>query len=205
MKKLVIIITLTISLISCDNSSMTNKKLKQNDKTENSIDNSAKLISNIKYSVIRIDKIPNEKYSIDIRLEKEYKKSELEEFAYYIKNELIIETYKRIFICYYLPNMKVGHGAWATTHFNPDLEIIMTSPFYDDTKEKEKVNLSKTDIAINEFISKNSTCKIIGIWYQGNDFLMFIFKENGKFNLKEMNISTLEIGKNYSIGEKYAI
>ena len=202
MKKFAIIITLTIFLISCDNSTMINEKLKENHQTENRIDTSEKLILNIEYSIIKVDKIPNEKYSIDIRLEKEYKKTELEEFAYYVKNELITEDYTRVFISYYLPNMKVGQGAWATSHFNPELEIIMSSPFYDNTKEKEKVNLSKTDIAVNTFLSKNSSCEIIGKWYQGNNFLMFIFKKNEKYNLKEMNISTLKIGKNYELIEK---
>src|ERR1039458_10482874 len=34
-------------------------------------------------------------------------------------------TYERTFISYYLPGMKVGSGAWATSHFDPDLEICI--------------------------------------------------------------------------------
>ena len=32
-------------------------------------------------------------------------------------------TYERTFIAYYVPDMQVGAGAWATTHFNPNLKI----------------------------------------------------------------------------------
>ena len=31
--------------------------------------------------------------------------------------------FERTFIGYYLPDMEVGAGAWATTHFDPNLEI----------------------------------------------------------------------------------
>jgi hypothetical protein len=33
------------------------------------------------------------------------------------------KKYERVYICYYLPGMEVDAGAWATGHFNPDLEV----------------------------------------------------------------------------------
>ena len=33
------------------------------------------------------------------------------------------QSYDRTFIGYYLPDMKLNSGYWATTHFNPNLEI----------------------------------------------------------------------------------
>lgn len=188
MRNLTFIFIILISIISCDTTTKRSEKIKHNES-----------ISNIKYSIIREDKITNEKYSVDIRLEKEYMKSDLEEFAYFIKNNVKSGNYKRIFISYYLPNMNVGQGAWATSHFNPDLEIIMSSPFFDDSKENDIVNVSKTDKAINEFIKQNGPCEIIGKWDQGYDMLMFIFKKNGKYNLKEININTLRISRNFEL------
>lgn len=33
--------------------------------------------------------------------------------------------YRRIFIEWYLPGMKKNHGAWAVTHFTPDLQVFI--------------------------------------------------------------------------------
>lgn len=33
--------------------------------------------------------------------------------------------YQKVFIDWYLPGMKKNHGAWATTHFDPALQIII--------------------------------------------------------------------------------
>lgn|GEM_PF-3007759 len=197
--KIIKIIIISICVIGCANSD----KPEKIDNTSNKvyIDNIQPSLSN--FSIIKIDTIPPYKYSIDIRLEKECKKSEIEQLAYYIKKNVIKETYQTIFISYYLPKMKVDEVAWATSHFNPDLEIFMTSPAYNDIKPKENINVSETDIAINEFIDKNRSCKIIGTWYEGKDFLIFIFKKNSKNYLAEMNIKTQNISEYELLTKKY--
>jgi hypothetical protein len=40
--------------------------------------------------------------------------------------------YERVFICYYLPGMEVGAGAWATGHFNPELEVKVLGKGWQD-------------------------------------------------------------------------
>jgi hypothetical protein len=32
-------------------------------------------------------------------------------------------TYERTFIVYYLPGMEIGSLAWATSHFDPELQV----------------------------------------------------------------------------------
>ena len=76
----------------------------------------------IQYTIINEEKFLNIKTSLDIRLEFEVNKETITKIA----NELRKDgrrNYQRVFINYYLPGMEVGKGAWALSHFNPNLEV----------------------------------------------------------------------------------
>jgi hypothetical protein len=80
----------------------------------------------IHYTIINEETYLDIKTSIDIRLDSEVD----EEILYKIANELWEdgrEKYERVFICYYLPDMEVDAGAWATTHFDPKLEVKISA------------------------------------------------------------------------------
>lgn len=62
------------------------------------------------------------KRSIDVRLNHKVSEDVLRAIALKLKAS-DPKTYERTFICYYLPGQAVGAGAWATTHFNPGLEV----------------------------------------------------------------------------------
>ena len=74
------------------------------------------------YKIINEDILPGIKRSLDIRLNKKVSEETLRSIAVELKN-LDRRHYERTFICYYLPDMQVGEGAWATTHFDPDLTV----------------------------------------------------------------------------------
>lgn len=153
------------------------------------------------YSIIKQESLPSIKASLDIRLNREFNKSSIEKLAQKLKNDLKGD-YERIFICYYLPGMKVGSGAWATSHFDPDLKIIMTAPYYDDTKKITKTDNSKSDKLINKFLTENGSVDILGKWSQGDGVMVVIFKKNGNYYLNEMEIDNLKIGKNWDLDYK---
>lgn len=82
------------------------------------------LIENIvDFELYEYDIIPNIKYSANIRLKKEISKSELETLAKHIYRKYNLSSYERSFLVYYLPGMTFGAGGWATTHYNPNLEV----------------------------------------------------------------------------------
>ena len=60
--------------------------------------------------------------------------------------------YDRVFITYYLPGMTPGSGAWATSHFDPNLEVKILGT----TIEEEKTLMDEP---------KNSSGEIIGKWF----------------------------------------
>lgn len=125
------------------------------------------------YTIIKEDQ--NEKIkktNIDIRLKREVSEAELKEIALNIKEERT--GFKMLWIFYYLPGHKVGSGAWATTHFSPDLEVKILGATIESSEEIEKVKV---------------TGEIISTWFD-NDAMMpnkvYLVKENNKLYMKTL-------------------
>ena len=76
----------------------------------------------VSYSIIDSTAIAGIKRSLDVRLNKRVSEDTLHAIALKLKSQDSL-AYDRTFITYYLPGMTVGAGAWATTHFTPDLEV----------------------------------------------------------------------------------
>ena len=78
--------------------------------------------TDVSYSVIATDNVPGIKRSLDVRLNKEVSEETLRAIALKLKSNESQE-YERTFIGYYLPGMTIDAGYWATTHFNPTLDV----------------------------------------------------------------------------------
>lgn len=123
---------------------------------------------NIDFKLYENHIIPNLKYSSDIVLEKKLTREELEDLAYYFYRKKDLGKYKNSFLVYYLPNMKIGNGGWASTHFRPNLELEI----YGLSVEDEKHLLE------NKF-QPNPKQQLIGEWIdEWGMFIFSIYKEN---------------------------
>jgi hypothetical protein len=80
-----------------------------------------------------------EKAVFEFRLSDRANKNQLISIANIVKEDH--PGYKRYFIGYYLPNQKVGKGAWATSHFDPDLQIRILG-----LSKSESDNLKNTEV-----------------------------------------------------------
>ena len=74
------------------------------------------------YSIIDDSKHPPIKRSLNIRLAEKVSEDTLRDIAKELK-QTDSAQYERTFIVYYLPDMEVGAGGWATSHFYPDLDV----------------------------------------------------------------------------------
>ena len=129
--------------------------------------------SDVKYSIIDSDTIPGIKRTLSIRLNKKVSEDVLREIALKLKSEDSSE-YDRTLITYILPGMTVGTGAWATTHFDPDLQVCILGL----TAEQEQLLKAKR---------QPSSRKVIGKWVDngvGGSSIMTIFREHGKYCLE---------------------
>ena len=87
------------------------------------------------YQIIGETQIGNTRCSFDVHLERSVLESEIRGIAQEIKGREVEEC-ERTFIVHYLPGMEVGSGGWATSHFNPNLEVEVLGVI------REKVNVS---------------------------------------------------------------
>lgn len=78
--------------------------------------------SNANFSIISEDVVPGERRSLDVRLAEPVDEETLAAIARRLRAQ-DERSFQRTFIVYYLPGMEVDAGGWATSHFNPDLEV----------------------------------------------------------------------------------
>lgn len=69
----------------------------------------------MKYAQINTNEYPNfNKIEVNVRIEKPAKELELYRLGKEIREKI---KYENVYIFYYLPEMKVHNGAYATTHY----------------------------------------------------------------------------------------
>lgn len=129
--------------------------------------------NDVTYTIIDENIVPGSKRSLDIRLNRKVSEDVLTTIAMKLKNA-DSNTYDRTFIGYYLPDMQVNAGSWATTHFNPDLEVRIQGL----TIEQEE--------ALRQQPADQSR-EIIGVWLDERPFAgsrITIFREDDKVFLE---------------------
>lgn len=134
-----------------------------------SADSAPDIPADVTCSIIDSDIMPGIKRSLDVRLNKKVSKGTLRAIALKLKAQ-DSRSYDRTFICYYLPDMEIGVGAWATTHFNPNLDVqILGLTVYQENTLKQ--------------LPDDPSREVIGSWLDETPFIgnrITIFRQNGK-------------------------
>ena len=130
---------------------------------------SSPIPDDVTFTVINETKLPGIKRSVDIRLNKYVSVDTLTAIAKTVKAS-DSSNYERTFIGYYLPDMQVNAGYWATTHYNPNLDVQILGLSADAaTKLSAKPETTNRDE--------------IGRWLDESPFAgerIVIFRDNGK-------------------------
>lgn len=168
-----------------------------------------KFKNNTVVTIVSDKKLYQIKRSVVVRLHKRVSKKILRTIALKIKKS-DQHQYIRTFITYYLPDMKIGNGAYATTNFNPDLSIniLGISP--------KQMHAYKTnnDIPSTRFfgpwIDEASGGKITIFFFKGTWHINELFKDNSLFK-REMVAQKTSEGLKFtqkgtnSFGEYYLV
>jgi hypothetical protein len=134
----------------------------------------ATIPSDVSFSIIDSRTLPSVMRSLDVRLNRKVSEQTLRAIALKLKAQP--PAYDRTMIFYYLPGMTVGAGAWATTHFTPELEMRIVGL----TLEEENKLVAQPEQASRE---------IIGRWLDERPFMgmrITIFREKGKLFYEQM-------------------
>ncbi|MFH1374955.1 MAG: hypothetical protein ABII79_14320 [bacterium] len=114
------------------------------------------------------------KRSLEVQLNKKVSEETFRAIALELKSR-DSQDYDRTFITYYLPGMRVGTGAWATTHFDPDLEVRILG-----LTAEEETRLATEPAPANR--------KVIGRWLDESPYVgsrITIFREGGKLYIEQ--------------------
>ncbi len=134
-----------------------------------------KIPDDVKYAVIGIATNPNINKNMDVRLNRKVSKKTLRVIALELR-DLNANSYDNIVINYYLQVQEVGHGAWATARFNPDLEIEILGL---SSVDEERLNNP-------QYIHR----EVIGKWIDdtpNSEGILTLFRENSKVYLEIMH------------------
>ena len=132
--------------------------------------NGIKIEPKTEYTIEKAENLANIKFSYDIRLSNnKLSETDLMHLANELKSKLDSD-YERIFICYYLPDNKIGAGAWATTHFNPNLEVNILGITPSDIENLKKSSVKNSENTIGKWITKGF----------GAAFYLVLYEEHGK-------------------------
>lgn len=129
----------------------------------------------VSYSVIETNTIPGIKRSLDVRMNRKVPEDVLRAIALKLKAG-DSRKYQRTFISYYLPGMKVGGGAWATSHFDPTLSVRILGL----TAKEEKTLAAKQPPADQN---------VIGQWIDERPFVasrITIFREGSSIYIEQV-------------------
>ena len=183
----IIPITIAISIAACNSPKKDSQEIQEAAKTENIINSTEKaftekgkatydvngetLSAKTEYQIIKAENFQDIKFTYEIRLSNsKLSEREIERLALELKSQLD-RSYERIFITYYLPNEKIGAGAWATSHFDPNLKINI-------------LGITASDIEkLLESSKENNSEEIIGKWIaggHGSTYFLILFKKDGK-------------------------
>lgn len=214
-------ILLVVGSVACNDASRDQSQSKSNAKDplaeapaqakKSAVLSPASIPADVTYTVINTDVIPGIKRSLDVRLSRKVEEDALRSIARNLKKD-DPKRYERTFIVYYLPDMELDAGGWATTHFNPELEVNILGL---TTKQEEALATKAED----------ASRKVVGRWLDQSPMVggkISIYRKDGKLYMertfkdgsgsnKEMVEKSSSNGKRFeeksgaSFGEHYII
>ncbi len=94
------------------------------------------------YTIVKDEHLRRVKRVVNVLLPAPITETDLRKTAFAIHNQY--PDYERTFILYWLPSMEVEGMAWATTHFNPSLKVVIQGMSVDE-EESVKQTALKAD------------------------------------------------------------
>ena len=136
------------------------------------------------YSVIQTNIVTGIRKSIDVRLDEEVSEASLRAIALELKSG-DSRHYERTFIVYYLPGMPVGGGGWATTHFDPGLEVRILGLAGQEERADPSGPLISTREGIGTWLDDVTGSQIVMYSEGGKSYVEHYFKD-GSFLKDEL-------------------
>ncbi len=161
------------------------------------------LSGGLAYSVIDSDIISGAKLSLDVRLSRKATEKELAQIARELKDGTP-GSFSRTFIVHYLPGMLPDAGAWATTHFNPSLQVSILGMTTEQEQALARQVNSPGQQVIGVWLDKSPSANRTTLYKKGGK----IFWERKFWDGSELTLEMIErsssSGRRFDMRERNA-
>lgn len=166
--------------------------------TDSTSTSTVSIPADVTYTVIDETKIPGIKRSVDIRLNKHVSEDILTAIAKTVKAS-DGGTYERTFIGYYLPSMQIDAGYWATSHYNPDLEVRILGLSADAATELSAAPVVPDRDEIGRWLDESPfSSKRIVIYRENGKLFMELTYKDGSSGTNEIIERESPLGRQFS-------
>jgi len=146
-----------------------------------SCNNNENALEKHKCKIINEETMTTVKKTIYVEMTEEMTEEQLTEVSTYLKNNN--SEFEKIFVFYFLPDMDIDEMAWATGHYNPNLNINILGITNSEKEELENLEFPEGEI--------------IGDWYDNstlaeNRIIIFKVDENYKMQTTYKGESSFE-------------
>lgn len=147
---------------------------------------SAIIFKGVDFSIIKKTNQGNMKGIIEVRLKEKVAKATLKKLALKLKKDSS-QAYDHLFITYYLPGMTSGAGAWATTHFNPELEVQILGTTIEEEEKLRKQTEPSSSVMFGEWLDESPFMGAKYTLFKKNSKTVMLIKfKDGSVSEKEM-------------------
>jgi hypothetical protein len=167
------------------------------------------ITSDVSYSIIQSRIVSGIRKSIDVRLNEKVSEATLRAIALELKSG-DSRPYDRTFIVYYLPEMPVGAGGWATTHFDPGLDVRILGLTPEKAPESADSLLPSTREDIGRWSDDRNGTQIVMYRDRGRPYVEQFFND-GSVLKEELVESSSPLGRRFeskgvsSLGDHWVI
>ncbi len=169
-------------------------------------DSLGEMINNSNIKVI--EESPSEvfkKVNVNILLSEKLDKNQLKEIAEKIRKFEDKDKFTRLYIFYYLEEYKIGSGAWAYTHYEPELEIKIIGATKREEEECRKKALSVKKNTIGRWYEEQNTMGTSRVLYRKDEKVFLkIFYKCGQESINELKEQKVSNGIKFSYKGKGA-
>lgn len=150
------------------------------------------------FEIIRDEMRKGIKRTVEVRLSERLSEQELQLLAHRLKAKSSQEV-PRTFITYYLPGMEVGKGAWASSHFTPELRIRIWGPTKDQLENV--LTIDDNDNRLGQWIDNGPFAGIITIFERNGDFFAERHFKDGSIVTQDLIRQSSSDGQRFDVKE----
>jgi len=188
MKKLLVIFISLFLLYSCGQSPQNSETASQQPELVNKVD-SYKIISETENVN---PKIGINKCNIDVELTERISEVKLMRIAYDLRKTR--KSYDYLWIFYYLPDMKIGSGCWATSHFTPDLDVKILGATAEEAAKMKETSDNVDGKIIGKFFEQQYTSCTYVVYKKDNKLFIKTIRKDGTSDVVEMKRKKIDGG-----------